>query len=185
MTWACSLESAVNWLTLKRLQESYSYRHNLVLHRVVSNLSSVFAGSQTNKTIHVYADLLGMHASVSPQVTIPPTLLVTFYRPDIVIYNESINSIALLDLTCTLYSIYHLESARDCKQTNCFYWFYLSWIRVLVTIYNSPCPHCTVHLVSSKPHYFQGLSVEDSWQLFISTSGRIFLAVNCAEWSEM
>ena len=126
MTWSCSLESAVIRLTLERLQESYSYRHNLVLHCVVSNLSSVFAGSQTNKTIHVYAGLLGMHASVSPQVTIPPTLLVIFYRPDIVIYNESTNSIALLDLTCTLYSIYHLESARDCKQTKEDYLLVLS-----------------------------------------------------------
>jgi len=57
---------------------TYSYRHNLVLHCIVSNLYIVFAGFQT---IHVYADLPGMHASVSPQATIPPTLIVTFYHP--------------------------------------------------------------------------------------------------------
>ena len=78
---------------------SLSYRHDLVLHCIVSNLSRVFAESQT---IHIYADLPEMHASVSPQATISLTLIVTPYCPDIVICNESTNLVALLELTCPL-----------------------------------------------------------------------------------
>ena len=95
-------------------QSCLTYRHDVVLHCIVSNLSRVFAESQT---IHIYAELPGMHVSVSPQATIPSTLIVTSYRPDIVIYNESTNSVALLELTCTLDSIHHLESVKDRQQT--------------------------------------------------------------------
>jgi len=65
--------------------------------------------------VSLYADLPGMWASDSPQVTIPPSLLSTSYRSDIVIYNDRTNSVALLELTCPLDSLDHLESARDCK----------------------------------------------------------------------
>ena len=43
--------------------------------------------------------------------------MVTPYRPDNVIYNETCNSVALLELTFPLDSMQHLESARDCKQS--------------------------------------------------------------------
>jgi len=68
-------------------------------------------------TIHVYADLPGMKVSILPQSTISPSQTVTLYYPDIVIYNQSSNSAVLLELTCPLDSIHHLESAWDCKQT--------------------------------------------------------------------
>ena len=48
--------------------------------------------------VSVYADLPGMRASDSPQTTIPPSLLITPYRPDIVIYNQINNSVTLLEL---------------------------------------------------------------------------------------
>ena len=41
--------------------------------QLAASLFHVFAESQT---IHVYAELPGMHASVSPQATIPPTLII-------------------------------------------------------------------------------------------------------------
>ena len=53
-------------------------------------------------------------ASESPQVTILSLLMVTPYRPDIVIHNETCNSVALLELTD---SMPHLEAARDRKQS--------------------------------------------------------------------
>ena len=37
------------------------------------------------------------------------------YRPDIVIHNKESNSVALLELTCPLDSVRHLELARDRK----------------------------------------------------------------------
>ena len=43
-------------------------------------------------------------------------IAITPYRPDIVLYNEGNNSIALLELTCPLDSVEHLNFARDRKQ---------------------------------------------------------------------
>ena len=44
------------------------------------------------------------------------TLMVTAYRPDIVIYNSNTSAVALLELTCSLDSEHHLEAARSRKQ---------------------------------------------------------------------
>ena len=74
-------------------------RHDQVLHCIVSNLSGLLVESQA---IHVYADLPGMYASMSPQATVPPSLIITPYHPDIVIHNKSTNAVVLLELTCTL-----------------------------------------------------------------------------------
>ena len=63
-----------------------------------------------------YADLPGMRVSDCPQSTIPPFLLITPYWPDLVIFNKSNNSVAMLELTCPLDSVQNLESARECKQ---------------------------------------------------------------------
>ena len=65
--------------------------------------------------MHIIADLNKEKVSDSPQATIPPSLLITPYRPDIVIRNQRSNSVALLELTCPLDSVHHLESARDRK----------------------------------------------------------------------
>ena len=43
-------------------------------------------------------------------------VLITSYRPDLVIYNKESNSIFMLKLTCPLDSSCHLEAARDRKQ---------------------------------------------------------------------
>ena len=102
------------------------------MHCIVSNFSGLLAES---KTIHVYADLPGMYASVSPQAAIPPSLIITPYRPDIVIHNKSTNSVVLLELMCPLDSIQHLESARDRKQTKEDYLQILSELdRLVITV---------------------------------------------------
>ena len=46
----------------------------------------------------VYSDLPGLHASDSLQATFPPSLLTVPYYPDIVLYNERNNLVALLEL---------------------------------------------------------------------------------------
>ena len=54
-----------------------------------------------------------------------PSILITPKRPDIVIHNKESNAVALLELTCPLEFIHHLDLARDCKlakeNTNYFY----------------------------------------------------------------
>jgi len=61
--------------------------------------------------VSVYADLPGLGASDSPQATVPLTIMVTSYHPDIVLCSGS-NKVALLELTCPLDSVEHLKSAR-------------------------------------------------------------------------
>ena len=58
-----------------------------------------------------------MRTSESPQGTIPSSLMITPYHPDIVMYNETCNSVVLLELTCPLDTFQNLESARDHKQS--------------------------------------------------------------------
>ena len=97
-------------------QGRFTYRHNQVLHYLTVELTKVISEVGI---ISVYADLTGMCVSDSPQATISPSLLITSYCPDTVFYNESSNSVALLELTsvtCPLDSVEHLKSARDRKQ---------------------------------------------------------------------
>ena len=67
----------------------------------------------------MYADLPGLRASEGPQATIPLNLLITSYRPDIVVSEAS--SVALLELTCPLDSEHHIEAARSRKQNKTEY----------------------------------------------------------------
>ena len=72
-------------------------------------------------SIQVFADLPNLQASVSPPATIPPEVMLTYYRPDLVFFNTATKSIALLELTCPSDSIHHLESARSRKQNKLEY----------------------------------------------------------------
>jgi len=72
-------------------QKRYTYRHDQVLHVLVSRLADMFVNYPS---IQVYADLPGLRASEGPQATVPSDLLITTYRPDIVIYNSEASSIA-------------------------------------------------------------------------------------------
>ena len=46
------------------------------------------------------------------EFTIPSSLMITPYHPDIIIPNETCNSVALIELTCPLDIFQHLDSAR-------------------------------------------------------------------------
>ena len=93
-------------------QGRFTYCHNKVPHYLTTELAKSFSELST---VSLYADLPGMCASDSQQATIPPSLLLTPYHPDIVL-NERNTSVALLELTCPLDSVKHHESARDRKQ---------------------------------------------------------------------
>ena len=71
--------------------------------------------------VKVFADIPNFHADSSSLSTIPASFLITPYRPDIVIYNPQSPSITLLELTCPLDSIHHIQSARDRKQNKAEY----------------------------------------------------------------
>ena len=67
--------------------------------------------------VHVFADLPNHRASEAPQATIPASILITPYRPDIVVYNSQVHCVAMLELTSPLDSVNHLESACNKKQS--------------------------------------------------------------------
>ena len=99
-------------------QNRYTYRHNLTLQCLAYQFIKFF---EHLPRIQVFADLPNLQASVSPPATVPPEVMLTSYRPDLVFYNTDTNSIALLELTCPLDSIHHLESARSRKQNKLEY----------------------------------------------------------------
>jgi len=70
----------------------------------------------SNDNLIVYADLQDLRYNESPPETIPSSILVTPYRPDLVIYNKLSATMGILELTCPLDSEHHLESAHDRKQ---------------------------------------------------------------------
>ena len=75
-------------------------------------LTNVFADCPS---IQVFANLNNHRACEAPQATIPTSILVTPYRPDIVVYNLQVHTVAMLELTCPEDSVHHLESARNRK----------------------------------------------------------------------
>ena len=76
-------------------QDRYTWRHDSILQKkflIVRDLRQ-----QLPPELFLYCDLDGWRASDNPPATIPPKLLVTSARPDIVIQNGS--DILLLELT--------------------------------------------------------------------------------------
>jgi len=94
-------------------QGHFTYHHDNVLHCLATELLKYFAWSSL---ILLYANLPGMRASDCPRATIPSSLLVTSYRPDLVIYNKENNSVFMLELSCPLDSTCHLETVSRVKQ---------------------------------------------------------------------
>jgi len=169
-------------------QDHYTYCHDQVLGCLVSGLSDLLA------EVCIYA---GMRASESPQVIVLILLMVTSYHPDIVIYNVTSNSVALIELTCPLDSTQHLEAARDRNY---------EYLQILLELdcLGVPSIYDTVEL-SVLGHYLPSTltSLHKSVNFFdqrvskslcrklldkaagrsaISASQRIFIARACMEW---
>ena len=86
-------------------QQRYTYRHDQGLHPLASKLKEMFSD---NPSIHGFADLQGLRVTEAPQATIPSTILITPYRPDIIVYNSGKPFVALLELTCPLDSKHNI-----------------------------------------------------------------------------
>ena len=180
-------------------QGRFTYRHNKVLYCLATELSKCLTRSSV---ILIYADLLGMRASDCPQSTIPPFLLITPYRPDLVIFSKSNDSVAMLELTYPFDSVQNLESARERKQGKKEYQEIQSEFDRL----GVHCFHSTIelsvlgHYLSPSLSSFQNcinfvdettmISKSSCRRIFdlaasisISASRRIFLAEDCSEWT--
>ena len=178
-------------------QGRFTFRHDQVLHCLASGISTLVG--QPN-TIHVYADLPGMRASEAPPSTIPTSLMVTPYRPDIVLYSEITHTVVLFELTCPLDSFQHLESARDRKQSKGEYLQILSELDRLGTTSQYDTIEISVlghYLPSSLSALCRVVNMfnhsvmksqcrrllDDAAGISISSSQQIFLARNCSDWT--
>ena len=153
-----------------------------------------------NPSIHDSADLQGLRASEAPQATIPSTLLITPYRPDIVVYNSSKPCVALLKLTCPLDSEHNIQSARSRKQNKAEYhqllaeFDHLQIPNYYETIEISVLGHYLPSSIQDIKNFidFVQLSVatKSSIQQILDNaalqcmaySQKIFLARNCSDW---
>ena len=85
-------------------QGRYTYRHNRVLKEITSNIDT--------NLYTFYSDLEGQTIEGG---TIPPDVLVTAEKPDLVIINRLINHLVVIELTCPWEE--NLEDARQ-RKTN-------------------------------------------------------------------
>jgi len=75
---------------------------------------------------NVFADLDNCRAGNTPLTTIPPSILTTSYRPDIVIFIAERHDIHLLELTCPFNSMEHLQAAWERKSSKMEYHLLIS-----------------------------------------------------------
>ena len=88
-----TLEHILNFCSVSLTQGRYTWRHNSVLNHIANTIMQ-------NKPSHVevYSDISGLDINGG---TIPPDILVTQLRPDLVILNRQEKIISLLELTCS------------------------------------------------------------------------------------
>ena len=179
-------------------QQRYTYRHNQVLFVLATKFVEAFTSAPF---IKVFADLPGFHADNTPQSTIPASLFITPYCPDIVIYNPQSSSIALLELTCPLDSIHHIQLAQSRKQNKTDYlqllaeFDHLNISNYYETIEITVLGHYQVSSIQNLVNMFRFILPElntsksgtRSWldeaaSASISASQTIFMAKQCKEW---
>ena len=102
-----TLEHILNFCPVALTQKRYNYRHDSVLN----HLASVIIANKPD-SIEVYADIPGLDLNGS---TIPPDILVTLSRPDLVIINRGAKTVFLLELTCSFER--NIQAAHQRKST--------------------------------------------------------------------
>ena len=130
-------------------------------------------------------------------------MLTTSYRPDIVVFNSQVSSVALLELTCPLDSVHHIQSACSRKQSKVEYLQLLAEFDCLrvpnyyetieITVLGHYQPASVNNLLSLIDFSCPGSTTSKSLvrkMLYdaacrsISSLQRIFLARSCQEWVE-
>ena len=139
----------------------------------------------------VYADLPNFYANNAPQTTILSNILVTPYRPDILIFNTKCPSFCLLELTHPLDSPQHIQATRDRKQSKVEYLQlladfdrlkignYYDTIEISVLVHYQPS---TVKNLFKISRSVVKDCLDSAAAASICASQRIFLARNCNEW---
>ena len=89
-----TLEHILNFCPISLVQGRFTWRHNSVLNHLTR---SILQDKPDN--LEIYADIPGLDLNGS---TIPPDILVSQQRPDLVIIDRTKKKIFLLELTCSL-----------------------------------------------------------------------------------
>ena len=89
----CNLEHILNWCSVSKDQNRTTWRHNSVLNHMTLQIKEA-----QKSDITMYADIPGHKFNNG---TIPPDVILTSDRPDLVIIDRKKKSIDLLELTCS------------------------------------------------------------------------------------
>ena len=89
-----TLEHIINFCSVALNQGRYTWRHDSVLQHMYNGMVE-----QKPDNLEIFVDLPNLDFNGS---TIPPDILTTTQRPDIVILNRAEKKIFLLELTCSL-----------------------------------------------------------------------------------
>ena len=104
-----SLKHILNWCPKALKEGRFTWRHNSVLSHFITTLKK-----SAPEDLEVFADLPNFWLNGG---TIPPDILPTGLRPDLVLINRKERKIELLELTCSFET--SIERANICK-TKCY-----------------------------------------------------------------
>jgi len=170
-------------------QGRYTYRHDAVLSCLMTELQACLPN------VEIFADLEDKRASDSPPATIPPAILVSPYRPDIVVYNAELRTISLLELTCPFNSNADLSAARQRKESKLEYQQIvaeldrLGFVGKYFTIEIGCLGHYlketinSMKLISHQSLSNSRASLDRAAAVAITSSQRIFLSRNNPTWT--
>ena len=102
-----TLEHILNFCPVALTQKRFNFRHDSVLN----HLASVMIAGKPDG-LEIYADIPGLDLNGS---TIPPDIVVTLSRPDLVLINRIEKSVYVLELTCSFER--NIEAAHQRKTT--------------------------------------------------------------------
>ena len=172
-------------------QGRYTWRHDSVLSHIVHSLSHLLP-----PTYKLFADLSGWRAVDNPPATIPPSILYSPLRPDLVIIDNH-DSIRILELTVPSNTPDGLKNARDRKQNKQEYGSLLTdievkgWNVTYDTIEIGSLGHFTKFtseaLILTLPfeHIDQANKMlQGAASVAISCSHQIFMAHKQSEWNK-
>ena len=99
-----TLEHILNWCSVSLTQGRFTWRHNTVLNHITRTMLE-----NKPENLEIFADIPGLDLNGS---TIPPDVLVTGSRPDLVLLNRQEKKIFILELTCSFESNIEAANAR-------------------------------------------------------------------------
>ena len=99
-----TLEHILNWCSVSLTQGRFTWRHNTVLNHITRTMLE-----NKPENLEIYADIPGLDLNGS---TIPPDVLVTGSRPDLVLLNRQEKKIFILELTCSFERNIEAANAR-------------------------------------------------------------------------